>query len=101
MAIGVKVLDRPIPETSYIRATLKGMATTMKHLLNPEKVTIQYPEEKWSLSPRWRGPRAPMLLPIPRWVAQTRGPNGRFCGCSDCCLSVPPRRRRSSCLSSP
>ena len=54
MAIGVKVLERPIPETSYIRATLKGMATTMKHLLNPEKVTIQYPEEKWSLSPRWR-----------------------------------------------
>ena len=55
MAIGVKVLDRPIPETSYIRATLKGMANTMKHMLNPEKVTIQYPEEKWSLSPRWRG----------------------------------------------
>ena len=55
MAIGVKVLERPIPETSYIRATLKGMANTMKHMLNPEKVTIQYPEEKWALSPRWRG----------------------------------------------
>jgi len=55
MAIGVKVLDRPIGETSYVRATLKGLATTMKHLLSPEKVTIQYPEEKWSLSPRWRG----------------------------------------------
>ena len=46
MAIGVKVLERPIEETSYVRATLKGMALTLKHLLDPEKVTIQYPEEK-------------------------------------------------------
>jgi NADH-quinone oxidoreductase subunit I len=55
MAIGVKVLDRPIEQTSYVRATLKGMALTLKHLLDPEKVTIQYPEQKWPLSPRWRG----------------------------------------------
>ncbi|HTR78448.1 MAG TPA: hypothetical protein VMH39_10070, partial [Gemmatimonadaceae bacterium] len=55
MAIAVKVLERPIEQTSYVRATLTGMATTMKHLLSTEKVTIQYPDEKWSLSPRWRG----------------------------------------------
>ena len=55
MAIGVKVLERPIPQTSYVRASLKGMALTLKHLLHPEKVTIQYPEQKWGLSPRLRG----------------------------------------------
>ena len=54
MAIGVKVLERPIAQTSYVRATLKGMGLTLWHIFR-EKVTYQYPEEKWSLSPRWRG----------------------------------------------
>ncbi|HEX6645116.1 MAG TPA: hypothetical protein VF037_10570, partial [Gemmatimonadales bacterium] len=62
MAIGVKVLKRPERKVSYVRATLKGMALTFKHMFEP-KVTMQYPEEKgtrdvrgtWSLSPRWRG----------------------------------------------
>ena len=54
MAIGVKVLERPIAETSYVRATLQGMGLTLSHIFR-EKVTYQYPEEKWSLSPRWRG----------------------------------------------
>jgi NADH-quinone oxidoreductase subunit I len=64
MAIGVKVLERPAREVSYVRATLKGMALTFKHMFE-KKVTMQYPEEKstdtehgggrWSLSPRWRG----------------------------------------------
>ena len=55
MAIGVKVLERPIAQTSYLRATLKGMALTLKHMLDPQKVTVQYPEQKWPLSARWRG----------------------------------------------
>ena len=55
MAIGVKVMERPVEQTSYVRATLKGMALTFKHLLNTHKVTVQYPEQKWPLSPRWRG----------------------------------------------
>jgi NADH-quinone oxidoreductase subunit I len=55
MAIGVKVLERPIEQTSYVRATLKGMALTLKHLVNRDTVTIQYPEQKWAVSPRWRG----------------------------------------------
>ena len=58
MAIGVKVMKRPTQQTSYLRATLKGMALTFSHLLRP-KVTMQYPEEKsskdWTLSSRWRG----------------------------------------------
>ena len=41
-----------------MRATLKGMALTFKHMFEP-KVTMQYPEEKsttdWSISQRWRG----------------------------------------------
>jgi NADH-quinone oxidoreductase subunit I len=58
MAITVKVLDRPVEQVSYVRATLRGMATTLGHLLNREKrhqVVTEYPEEKWELSPRWRG----------------------------------------------
>ena len=58
MAIGVKVLKRPTERTSYLRATLKGMALTLQHLFRP-KVTMQYPEERstasWTISGRWRG----------------------------------------------
>ena len=36
MAIGVKVLERPIEQTSYVRATLSGMALTLKHLFSGE-----------------------------------------------------------------
>ena len=31
MAISVKVLDRPVEEISYVRATLKGLGHTFKH----------------------------------------------------------------------
>jgi NADH-quinone oxidoreductase subunit I len=55
MAIGVKILDRPVPKVSYIRATLKGLASTFGHLADPHKVTVQYPEEKYPISSRWRG----------------------------------------------
>jgi NADH-quinone oxidoreductase subunit I len=58
MPIGVKTVSRPTSESSYVRATLKGMALTFKHLLQP-KWTMQYPEEResatWSVSPRYRG----------------------------------------------
>ena len=44
MAIGVKVLDAArSSRSSYVRATLKGMALTFKHLVDPHKVTMQYP----------------------------------------------------------
>ncbi len=56
MAITVKIMHRPDPETtSYLRAALSGMALTFKHMVNPSKVTQQYPEEQTELSPRWRG----------------------------------------------
>src|SRR5678815_5800706 len=31
------------------------MGLTLRHLVNPHKVTVQYPEEKWQISPQWRG----------------------------------------------
>ena len=47
----VKVVRRPEGvRTSYLRATLKGMALTFKHLINPDKVTVQYPEEKFDVT---------------------------------------------------
>src|SRR3972149_2569807 len=56
MAISVKVMKRPEPgTTSYLRATLSGMALTFRHMVNPVKLTQQYPEEQTDLSPRWRG----------------------------------------------
>ena len=55
MPITVKVLARPVEQSSYVRAMLGGMALTFKHLVQPHKVTMQYPEERWDLSPRWRG----------------------------------------------
>ena len=55
MAITVKTVHRPEPETtSYLRAALKGMALTFKHLLTPP-VTRQYPKEKREPFPGSRG----------------------------------------------
>ena len=55
MAINVKVVQRPVEDVSYVRATLKGMARTFKHLIDPHKWTTQYPEQKEDISKRWRG----------------------------------------------
>jgi len=58
MAITVTTLRRPESESSYVRATLKGMALTFKHMFQ-KKWTMQYPEETsapdWTISPRYRG----------------------------------------------
>ena len=63
MAVTVRVMKRPAArEASYLRATLKGMALTFRHLVSTIShgkeatiPTMEYPEEKWALSPRWRG----------------------------------------------
>ncbi len=59
MAITVKTVRRPeAGSTSYVRATLRGMSLTFKHLFQ-KKWTMQYPEQRsdaeWQLSKRWRG----------------------------------------------
>jgi len=56
MAIKVKVVDRPVEDVSYVRAMFKGMGLTIKHMFDvTNRATIQYPEEKAPISPRWRG----------------------------------------------
>ena len=55
MAITVKVLERPVGEVSYLRATIGGLVRTFRHMVNTHKVTVQYPETRESVSPRWRG----------------------------------------------
>ena len=56
MSISVKVMKRPeAGRTSYMRATLKGMSLTLRHLVRPRSVTLEYPEEQPELHPRWRG----------------------------------------------
>ncbi len=58
MAITVKALARPESESSYVRATLKGMALTFKHLFATEvDDAVPGADEHggWTLSKRWRG----------------------------------------------
>ena len=56
MAIKVKIVDRPVEDVSYVRAMFKGMGLTIKHMFDvTNRATIQYPEEKAPISPRWRG----------------------------------------------
>ena len=59
MAITVKTVRRPDPSgTSYVRATLRGMRLTFKHMFQ-KSWTIQYPEQRsndeYTMSKRWRG----------------------------------------------
>ena len=59
MAITVKTVRRPdASSTSYVRATLKGMRLTFKHMFQ-KTWTIQYPEQRsndeYTMSNRWRG----------------------------------------------
>ncbi len=82
MAIGVKVMRRPVSQTSYVRATLQGMVSlTFQHLFRPT-VTMQYPEEKsspdWTISGRWRGTH--------RMLTDEQGPR-KMCGLR----ALPPR----------
>jgi len=39
----------------YLPAILKGMGVTLKHFLFTKAVTVQYPEERMPVAPRYRG----------------------------------------------
>ena len=54
MASASRSCKRPERQVSYVRATLKGMALTFKHMFEP-KVTMQYPEEKSTDTSTGRG----------------------------------------------
>ena len=58
MAIKVKTLSAPrltLWERIYLPAILRGLWTTLKHLLRPRPITVQYPEEVKQLPPAYRG----------------------------------------------
>lgn len=58
MAIKVKVIQPPklsLLERLYIPEILKGLRTTLTHLLSFRPITVQYPEEVKQLPPRYRG----------------------------------------------
>lgn len=58
MAIKVKVIESPklsLFERLYIPEILKGLKTTLMHILHFKPITVQYPEEVKQLPPRYRG----------------------------------------------
>ena len=90
MAISVKVMHRPAPEsTSYLRAALSGMALTFKHMVNPAAVTQQYPEEQTDLSPRWRGTHRMEVHADGRPKCVACIPGVWRCSHSECVVSNP------------
>ena len=67
---------------------VRGMALTLKYFFKP-KVTINYPYEKGSLSPRFRGEHA-----------LRRYPNGEErCIACKLCEAICPAQAISSCIS--
>jgi NADH-quinone oxidoreductase subunit I len=62
MAVGVKVVARPhaIGQEAYVPAVVKGLGVTMRHFFQnifgkKHIVTVQYPEERVTYPPRYRG----------------------------------------------
>ncbi len=100
MAIGVKVMKRPGSETSYVRATLKGMALTLQHIFRP-KVTMEYPEEKstadWTISPRWRGTHRMLTDEQGRAKCVACGLCPQICP-ANCIKLVPGRTSRATAI---
>ncbi len=58
MPLQGKPVRRPAKQSllasTYIPSILKGMWITLRHIFRP-KVTMQYPEEKWTLPDNYRG----------------------------------------------
>ncbi|MBI4976686.1 MAG: NADH-quinone oxidoreductase subunit NuoI [Spirochaetes bacterium] len=59
MAINVhdkyRVSTPTVWDKLYFPAIIKGMLLTLKHFFDPRKVTVQYPEKKMPVAPRFRG----------------------------------------------
>jgi NADH-quinone oxidoreductase subunit I len=91
----VKVVERPVEQVSYIRATLSGLVHTFKHMVDPHKVTMQYPDEKWALSPAG-GARTGCSPPrTARRSASRAGSAPTICP-SNCIKLVPARTSRGT-----
>src|SRR5581483_3938883 len=66
----------------YGEGIVQGMKLTLEHFFKP-KVTVQYPEEKIPLSPRFRG--------APSWVFDEATGRARCVGCALCVQACPIR----------
>jgi NADH-quinone oxidoreductase subunit I len=64
----------------YGEGIVKGMKTTLEHFFQP-KLTVQYPEEKNPLAPRFRG--------APTWVFDSMTGRARCVGCGLCVQACP------------
>jgi NADH-quinone oxidoreductase subunit I len=64
----------------YGQGIVQGMKTTLEHFFQP-KVTVQYPEEKIPLAPRFRG--------APSWVFDAVTGRARCVGCGLCVQACP------------
>ena len=83
--VKVRRHELTLSERMYLPAIAKGLATTAKHLLRmggTASVTMQYPEEKWTLPDRYRG--------VPVLVKDSVG-REKCVSCSLCEFVCPPR----------
>ena len=73
--------QRGILARTYLPSVLKGMWITLRHMMRP-KVTMQYPEERWTMPDRYRG--LPVLV---------KDDDGRVkcVGCFLCQYVCPPK----------
>jgi NADH-quinone oxidoreductase subunit I len=66
--------------STFGQGIARGMKVTLEHFFQP-KVTVQYPEEKIALAPRFRG--------APVWVFDDATGRSRCVGCGLCVQACP------------
>lgn len=83
--VKVRRREMTFAQKMYLPAIVAGMGTTLRHLFQAggtERVTMEYPEQKWKLPDRYRG--APVL------VKDQQG-REKCVSCSLCEYVCPPR----------
>ncbi len=83
--VKVKRHEMTMAERMYLPAIARGLVTTAQHLFRTggtSNVTMQYPEEKWTLPDRYRG--------MPVLVKDAQG-REKCVSCSLCEYVCPPR----------
>lgn len=83
--VKVKRRELTLAEKMYLPSILAGMGTTIRHMFQSggtERVTMEYPEEKWKLPEHYRG--APVLV-------KDQAGREKCVSCSLCEYVCPPR----------
>src|SRR5438128_2319989 len=68
--------------STFGQGIARGMRVTLEHFFKP-KITVQYPEEKVALAPRFRG--------APVWAFDEGTGRARCVGCGLCVQACPMR----------